>query len=131
MIALDLDYTIETPMAFEEVVKKLQEQVAEHQFRVLAVHDVQETLAEKGLERDPLQIIEVCNAKFAHKALQKDIKVAMFMPCRYTIYTENGKTIISLARPSMIAEMLPEAGLNDLAGEVEETLRKIMEATVK
>ena len=125
-----LAYPMESDKPFSEVAAEIEKQAAEHQFRVLAVHDVQETLADKGLERGPLKIIEVCNAGFAHKATQKDIHVALFMPCKFTVHTEGDKTIVTLARPTMIADMLPDAGLNELASEVEDTLKKVMAAAV-
>jgi len=127
----DLAYTLVTDMPFGEVVANLEQQILEHQFRVLAIHDVQETLAEKGLERGPLKIVELCNAKFAHTALQKTPDIAIFMPCRYAVYTEGDKTIVKLNRPGMIAQMMPDAGLDDLANGVEDTLKKIMEASVQ
>ena len=102
----------------------------QHQFRVLAVHNVQETLAEKGFERGPLKSIEVCNAGFAHRALELQPDVALFMPCRYSVQTENGKTVVKLSRPSMIAEMMPDPELEKLASDVEATLIKVMEESV-
>ena len=125
-----LAYRLESEKPFETVAENLEKLTPEHQFRVLAVHDVQKTLAEKGFERGPLKIIEVCNAGFAHKALQKSVDVSLFMPCKLSIYTEGNKTVVTLARPTMIAEMLPEAGLEELAGQVEETLKKVMAAAV-
>jgi len=130
MNTADFAYKLQSDKPFDEVVANLEKQTAEHKFRVLAIHDVQNTLKEKGIERGPLKIIEVCNAGFAHKATQKEVGVAIFMPCRYSIYADGGKTHVTLARPSMIAAMFPEAGLNDLAGEVETTLKSIMEASV-
>lgn len=127
---MELGYRIETDKSFDTVVENIERLTPENQFRVLAVHDVQETLAEKGFERGPYKIIEICNAGFAHKALGKDVAVGMFMPCRYTVHTENNKTIVTLARPSMISEMLPEAGLTELAATVETTLKKIMEEAI-
>jgi uncharacterized protein (DUF302 family) len=123
-------YRLESAKSFDTVVDNLEKLAPEHKFRVLAVHDVQKTLAEKGLKRGPLKIIEVCNGLFAHEALSKTADVALFMPCRYTVYTEGEKTVLNLARPSVIADMMPEAGLGDLAGEVEQTLKKVMAAAV-
>ncbi len=123
---MDFAYTLESDKPFDDVAAAIEEATAAHQFRVLAVHDVQATLAEKGLERGPLKIIEVCNAGFAHQALKKEPAVALFMPCRFAVYTENDRTIVKLARPSMIAQMLPESGLTELAAGVEETLEKVM-----
>ena len=127
---MQFDYTLESDKPFADVAAAIEKVTADHQFRVLAVHDVQATLAEKGLERESLKIIEVCNAKFAHAALKQEPTVALFMPCRFAVYSENGRTIVKLARPTMIAQMMPDAGLNELAAEVEVTLKKVMAAAV-
>jgi uncharacterized protein (DUF302 family) len=125
-----LAFRMETDKPFDAVVENLERETANNKFRVLHVHDVQATLEEKGFKRGPLKIIEVCNAGFAHQALQKDVNVALFMPCRFIVYTEAGKTMVTLARPATISEMLPESGLDRLAADVETTLRKVMEASV-
>lgn len=125
-MADSFSYKLETDSPFDAVVKRLEEETANNQFRVLHVHDVQATLAEKGFKRGPLKIIEVCNSKFAHQALEKDVDVSLFMPCRFVVHTEGGKTVVTLARPSMIAQMLPGAGLESLAEDVESTLIKVM-----
>lgn len=122
-----LAYTMTSDKPFDEVVANIERQTTENQFRVLAVHDVKQTLAEKGLERKPLKIIEVCNATFAHEALGREVNVAMFMPCKFTVYeSDSGQTVVTLARPQMIAELMPQAGLGDLAADVETTLKKVV-----
>ncbi len=123
-------YRLESSKPFDEVVANLERQTAEHKFRVLHVHDVQATLAEKGFQRDPVKIIEICNAGFAHQALRKDMHVALFMPCRFAVHTENGRTVVTLGRPSMISQMMPGVGLDELAADVEKTLRSVMEKSV-
>jgi uncharacterized protein (DUF302 family) len=125
-----LAFTLTSSKPFAEVVANLEKHTPEHQFRVLHVHDVQATLAEKGLTRDPLKIIEVCNAGFAFNALQKDLNVALFMPCKFTVYTDGSRTIVNLARPTMISQMMPGAGLEKLAADVEATLIAVMKESV-
>ena len=63
-------YTAKTEKTFTDVVAAFERIVPEHQFRVLHTHDVQATLAEKGFQRDPLKIIEVCNSGFANQSLR-------------------------------------------------------------
>jgi uncharacterized protein (DUF302 family) len=123
-------FQLESTKSFDEVVANIEQQTVAHKFRVLAIHDVQQTLREKGLARGPLKIIEVCNGVFAHQALQKDSHAALFMPCRFSVHVEGGKTVVRLGRPSMIAEVLPGAGLDELARDVENTLKKVMAASV-
>ena len=127
---MKFDYTLESDKPFDTVTAAIEKATAAHQFRVLAVHDVQATLAEKGLERGPLKIIEVCNAGFAHQALKKEPAVALFMPCRFAVYAEKDRTIVQLARPTMIAQMIPDSGLTELAADVEATLTKVMAEAV-
>lgn len=128
---LNLGYRVETTKPFEKVVADIERLIPEHKFRVLAIHDVQATLQEKGFVRGPLKIIEVCSAGFANEALNKSVDVAMFMPCKYTVYTEGGRTHVTLVRPSMISQMLPGVGLEALASQVETTLKTVMEAAIK
>ncbi|MFZ5979343.1 MAG: DUF302 domain-containing protein [Candidatus Zixiibacteriota bacterium] len=125
-----LAYTLISDKPFKTVVENIEKQAADHKFRVLARHDVQATLAEKGFERGPLYIIEVCNAGFAHKALQYEELISLFMPCRYSVFTRDNKTVVNLARPSLMTEMMPVEGLAELAGEVEKSLKSIMEKAV-
>ncbi|MCH7946461.1 MAG: DUF302 domain-containing protein [candidate division Zixibacteria bacterium] len=126
----ELAFRLKSKKSFEEVAEALQEKSVENQFRVLAVHDVQATLAEKGFERGPLKIIEVCNSGFAYEALKKDIDASMFMPCKFTVYRQDDATVVTLALPTMISKMLPDSNLDSLAEEVEERLKKIMQEIV-
>ena len=127
---MNIAYTKKTDKGFDQVVSALETNSQDNQFRVLHVHDVQETLAGKGFELHPMKIIEICNAKFAYEALNKNLDVALFMPCKFTVAEKNEKTIVSLGLPSMIVEMMPGSGLEELAGEVETTLRKVLEDSI-
>jgi len=123
----ELGYDVESAKAIDDVSASLEKITPEHNFRILAVHNVKETLAEKGFEIKPLKIYEVCNAGFAHKALSKDINAAMFMPCKIVLRQEDNKTVITLVKPSMISQMLPDSGLEELAGTVEKQLKELIE----
>jgi uncharacterized protein (DUF302 family) len=120
-------YTCETKKGFDEAVMQLQERTAERGFRVLHVHDVQATLAEKGLKRTPFKIIEICNSKYAYKALGINEDVGLFLPCKINIYVKNGKTVISAMRPSMISDFFHEKELKEVADEVDAIVRSIVD----
>jgi uncharacterized protein (DUF302 family) len=127
----NLTYSAESARTFEEVVDDVVKLTAEKSFRVLHIHNVQATLDEKGFKREPLKIIEICNAKFAHEALGKNIGVSLFMPCKINVYTENGKTKILAMRPAAIADFMPDAGLEALAGGVDKVITDIVDGAVK
>jgi uncharacterized protein (DUF302 family) len=122
----ELSYQLESGKSFDEISRLLDKTSPERGFRVLAIHDTKATLAEKGFQIEPLKIFEVCNAGFAYKALNKNINVSLFMPCKIVVRAEKGKTIMTLAKPSMISEMLPGSGLEELANDVEKQLIGIM-----
>lgn len=128
---MDFEYMVSSGRPFGEVVADVEKLTAEKNFRVLHIHDVQATLAEKGFEREPLKIIEVCNAKFAHEALRKDINASLFMPCKINVYTENGQTKIKAMRPAAISEMLPGSGLEELAGNVDAIIIEISDRAAR
>jgi uncharacterized protein (DUF302 family) len=122
------EYTLETPKSFDDAVAAVEAACAAVSFRVLHIHDVQATLAAKGFARHPLKIVEICNAKFAYDALAKDIRVGLMLPCRITVYVHGSKTFLSAFRPTVIKAMLPEAGLERLADEVDVIVRGIVDA---
>ena len=119
--------TVTTRKGFDEAVRAVEEKSAEKGFRVLHTHDVAATLAEKGFPRDPLKIVEVCNAKFASQVLNKDVKIALMMPCPISVYVEGGQTKISTILPSSMAQFFPRAGIEDVAAEVERVVLQIVE----
>jgi len=127
---MKLEYKATSDRSFDEVVADVEKLSAEKQFRVLHVHDIQANLAEKGLQREPLKIIEICNGKFAHEALQANIAVSIFLPCKINVYSENGKTKILAMRPAAMAEMIPHSGLEKLAKEIDRIIIDIVDGAV-
>ncbi len=127
----DFDYTVATAKPFDEAVAAVEKASQDKGFRVLHVHDVQATLAAKGFERGPLKIIEVCSAKFAHEALERDIKTALMLPCPIVVYVREGATVISALRPAVIKDFYPEAGLDSLAAAVDAVVRAIVDEAAK
>lgn len=121
------EHTVTTEKPFAEVVLAIEKKSAENGFRVLHTHDVAATLAEKGFPREPLKIIEICNAKYASQVLNKDVKISLMLPCPISVYVQGGKTEISTLLPSSIADFFPHAGIEGLAAEVESVVLRIIE----
>ena len=124
---MELDYTVSTTKSFADALSSVIDLTAAHGFRVQFVHDVQETLAEKGFARDPLTIVEICNAKFASQVLAADPKIGLMLPCPIMVYVEGGQTLISTMRPTLIGNFFPAAGIGDTAAEVERVLFAIID----
>ncbi len=124
----NFEYTVETGKSFDEAVSAVEQKSAEKGFRVLHTHDVAATLAEKGFPREPLKIVEVCNARYASEVLKKDVKIALMLPCPISVYAQGGKTFISTMLPSTMADFYPKAGVEAIAAEVEKAVVGIIDA---
>jgi len=115
-----LDYTVRTEKDFSDAVQAVVDATAEAGFRVQCVHDLAQTLAEKGFKREPVTIVEMCNAKYASRVLAADVKIGLMLPCPIMVYEEEGGVFISTMRPMRIAEFFPLADIGEVAAEVEE-----------
>lgn len=89
------EYTVTTNKSFPEAVEAVQKKTTEMGFRDLPTHDVAATPAEKGFPREPLKLVEICNAKYASRVLEKDVKVSLMLPCPISVYVQGGRTHIS------------------------------------
>ena len=123
---MEFDYTTITTKTFNEAVEDVQNQIVEAGMRVLYVHDVQETLGEKGFKREPLKIIEFCSAKFADEFLNKDIKIGLCLPCKINVYVKDGQTFISGMRPIILPQFFPQVDLGERPKEIDGIIQSII-----
>ncbi|MDP2789146.1 MAG: DUF302 domain-containing protein [bacterium] len=124
---MEFDYTITTEKDFDSTVLTVQEETAKAGFRVLYVHDVKQTLGEKGFTINPMKIIEFCNAKSAYAVLQADMKIGLCLPCKINVYTKDGQTFISGMRPIVLSYFFPEAQLGTLPEEIDKLIKTVID----
>ena len=123
---MEFDYTLTTIKTFDEAVKSVQDEITKAGMRVLYVHDVQKTLAEKGFERESFKIIEFCSAKFANEFLNKDIKLGLCLPCKINVYVKDRETFISGMRPIVLPQFFPQADLGERPKEIDQIIQNII-----
>jgi len=124
-------YIVDTPKSFDQASTDLEAAVKRHQFGVLHVHDLGNTLRSKGVDfKDECKVFEVCNPGQAAKVMGLDMRLNMALPCRISVYTEQGQTRIGLIKPAaMLAGLSQDAALLQIANEVEaQTLQMVDEA---
>ncbi|OZA06002.1 MAG: hypothetical protein B7X95_04470 [Methylophilaceae bacterium 17-44-8] len=116
-------YIVETEKSFEKASEDLELAVKKHQFGVLHIHDLGNTLRSKGMDfEEQCKIFEVCNPTQAAKVLAIDMRLNMALPCRISVFTESGNTKIGLIKPEkMLLALSQDAKLNQIAKEVEAT----------
>ena len=121
----DFAYTITTAKSFALAVEAVSRAIGEAGMRVLHIHDVQQTLADKGFNQGPFKIIEFCNAKYASAFLEKDPQIGLCMPCKINVYEHNGQVVITAMRPVVLPQFFPGLDLESLAGEVDGLIQQI------
>ena len=124
-------YTVESSKPFEQAATDLDAAVKKHGFGVLHIHDLGNTLRSKGIAFDEqCRVFEVCNPAQAAKVLAADMRLNMALPCRISVFTQSGKTMIGLIKPvQMLAALSTDPVLLQVAKEVEaSTIRMVDEA---
>ncbi|MEK7069867.1 MAG: DUF302 domain-containing protein [Patescibacteria group bacterium] len=123
---MEFDYTLTTDKIFDEAVQDIQDEIVKAGMRVLHIHNVQKDLAEKGFKRNPLKIIEFCNAEYANDFLNADIKIGLCMPCKINVYVKDNKTYISGMRPIILSQFFPQADLGERPIEIDRIIQDII-----
>lgn len=122
-------HIVTSQKSFEQAASDLEAIVPEHNFGVLHIHDIGQTLRDKGMDYDgSCKVFEVCNPKQAMKVLAVDMKLNMALPCRISVYIEGGETKIGLIKPAaMLAGLSDNPELIAVAHEVEEQMIAMIE----
>ena len=124
-------YIVETTKSFDQASLDLEDAVKNHGFGVLHIHDLGGTLRSKGVSfEEECKVFEVCNPVEAAKVLSTDMRLNMALPCRISVFTDKGKTMIGLIRPGqMLSSLSQDPALTEVAQNVEaKTIDMVNEA---
>ena len=119
---------LSTDKSISEVASALAVAAQANRFGVMQVHNLKETMAKKGVAftRECL-IFEVCQPQQAKEVLERNMSISTMLPCRISVYEEEGKTILATLKPTALLEIFGEPQLRSVAHEVEDTIIKIMQ----
>ncbi len=118
---------------FEETVNKLSEIIPESEWKVIYVHDLQETMRKNGKEVIPVKVIELCKPAYAYRLLSDDdLRIySNMMPCRISVYEKaDGNTYVSRMNSAMMASQIGGVVQEVMSGsyrEAEEIIGQIIE----
>lgn len=124
-----MKYIVESEKTLEQAAKDLETSVVKHKFGIMHIHDLQATLRSKGFDfTNGCKVFEVCNPQQAYTVLEDDMGLNMALPCRISIWEENGKTIIGMLNSSAILSMLSTSEvLSQVGKEVENITQQIID----
>jgi uncharacterized protein (DUF302 family) len=119
----EMKYIVESQKSLDQAATDLEAAVAKHQFGVLHVHDLQATLRNKGIDfPNGCKVFEVCNPHKANTVLNEDMSLNMALPCRISVWEEDGTTKIGMLSPKALLSALSDSPvLAKVAEEVEAT----------
>lgn len=124
-----MKYVVDSDKSVGQAVLDVEAAAKDHQFGVLHIHNLQQTMKNKGVDfPNECQILEICNPHKAKAVLTADMSLNMALPCRISVYSENGQTKIGMIKPkAMLAVLSDSRELLAVAQEVEEATIAIID----
>ena len=121
-------YVRDASGSVEAVCEKLKKTCADNAFGVLGVHDLKEKMNSKGVEfHRQCLILEVCNPKQARDVLEADMAISTALPCRISVYEEDGHVRVATLKPTALFQLFNNKEMAHVARKVEETLVRIID----
>jgi uncharacterized protein (DUF302 family) len=122
-----VQYVETSNKSVQEVVDSIKEISSKYKFGVQHVHNVKETLKSKGIDLgNECQIVDICNPIIAQKLLSEDMSLSIIMPCKISVYTQDGETMIAMnSLVQLVDDINPD--LIDVAQEAQEQLLEIID----
>ena len=89
-------YKTTTNYPSQTVKAQMEAKAKEVGFGVLGSYNFKEILHKKGfeIERD-VTLFELCNPVAVHEALNSVVEISVYLPCRVSVYEEDGKTVLA------------------------------------
>lgn len=125
-------YTRNSDRPVDEVFAAIESATKAQGFGVLHHYDFRQILAEKGFPIDrECRVLEICNPRQASEVLAADIAINMALPCRVSVYEDNGRTVVGMIPPTdMLRLISDDPGIDATAVEVEQTMQRIIDDAV-
>ncbi|MDI9639900.1 DUF302 domain-containing protein [Kamptonema cortianum] len=127
-----MEFEVESKLGFAETVQAIQDAAVAEKYTVLHVHKMSETLESKGFPREPVTIVEICNAKAASTALANDMRAGLMMPCPVMVYAKGDQVFVMTYDTRIISQFF-EGGksMEEMGETVYGSLTKILNSVKK
>ncbi len=116
--------------SFEETLEKVAQALQKEGFGVLTEIDVAATMKKKlNLDMRPYRILGACNPPLAHQALVAEPSIGLLLPCNVVVRMDNNdKVHVEFLDPDVLKEMVDKKEIDNLAIEVKDRLKRVMNA---
>lgn len=115
-------------VSFDEARTRTVDALKAEGFGVLTEIDVKSTLKAK-LDRDFRRyvILGACNPQLAHRALEAELGIGLLLPCNVCVWEEDGGSVVSIARPEAMFEIVNRPEVQPVAQEADQRLRRALQ----
>ncbi len=125
MIAYGFSRQVDKP--FKDTVDEVTARLKDQGFGVLTTIDVKEKFKEKlGIDFRQYVILGACHPASAHRAILAEEDVGLLLPCNVIVYEKDGKTAVSVIRPTVAMQMVDNPDLKTIAEEIEAKLESVL-----
>jgi uncharacterized protein (DUF302 family) len=105
-------YVIEqsSKYGFDKTVDLLVAEAGRREWKVPAIHDLQQSLAKSGKTVKPVKVIEICKPAYSGQMLELNDEriMSVMMPCRISVYIkDDGKTYTAILNGAEMAAGQP------------------------
>ncbi len=126
---IEYGFVKELDARFEDVCEILPEELEKEGFGILTRVPIHEKLKEKlGVEFRRYIIFGACNPPNAFKALSVEDNIGLMLPCNVIVYEKDGKTVLSVIKPTVGMQAVQNDELKPVALVVEEKLKRVFDA---
>ena len=88
-------YTVETNTPIETIKLEMEEHAKEHGFGLLNFYEFQKILHKGFPIEKEINLFELCSPPGAQQAISQISAISVYLPCRISVYEEEGKTKLS------------------------------------
>ena len=89
-------YTVKVPESSDNVKKEFEAKAKEVGFGLFNTYEFKKILQDKGFPiKKNITIYELCNPPGAQQAFEKLPELSVYLPCKISLYENNGMTILS------------------------------------
>jgi len=116
-------------VSFEDAVIKITEGLKKEAFEILTEIDVQDALKKKlNIDFKKYKILGVCNAVFAHEALQIEDKIGTLFPCNVIVQElPEGRIEVAAIDPVASMQAVENEKLKGVAKQVQGRLKRVIQ----
>ena len=123
---LKYGFTKELNISFHKAIDKVTNELEKEGFGILTRIDVRNKFKEKlGIEFKRYEILGACDPKSAYEAIIAEENIGLMLPCNVIVYEKDGKTGISIIKPTMAMGMIDNNDLKSVAERVESKLELV------